>query len=103
NVSGAAGSADLADHCENDVLGGAALGEHPFDADLHGLSWLLQQALGSKHVLDLAGTDTKGERAEGAVGGGVRVPADDDHARDRQAQCARRATPRSSRTWSWRP
>ena len=35
-------------------------------------------------MLDLAGTDTKGERAKGAVGGGVRVPADDDHARERQ-------------------
>ena len=41
---------------------------------------LLDHALGGEHVLDLARADAERERAEGAVGGGVRVAADDRHA-----------------------
>ena len=42
---------------------------------------MLHHALRGEHVLDLAGADAEGERAEGAVRGGVRVAADDRHAR----------------------
>ena len=42
---------------------------------------MLDHALGGEHVLDLARADTERERAERAVGGGVRVAADDRHAR----------------------
>ena len=41
----------------------------------------LDQALGRQHVLDLAGADPERERAERAVGGRVRVAADDRHPR----------------------
>ena len=40
----------------------------------------LGQRLGGQHVLDLAGADAEGQRAEGAVGRGVAVAADDRHA-----------------------
>ena len=40
----------------------------------------------ARHVLDLAGADAKGERAEGAMRAGVAVAADDGHARLGQAE-----------------
>ena len=51
---------------------------------------VLRQGLGGEHVLDLAGADAERERAEGAVGGGVAVAADDRHARLGQARAAGR-------------
>ena len=50
-------------------------------ADAHRLGLALDEALGGQHVLDLARADAEGQRAEGAVGGGVAVAADDRHAR----------------------
>jgi hypothetical protein len=47
---------------------------------------VLDHALRREHVLDLARADPERERAEGAVGGGVRVAADDRHARLGDAQ-----------------
>ena len=44
------------------------------------LGLALQQALRGQHVADLGGADAEGQRAEGAVGGGVAVAADDGHA-----------------------
>jgi hypothetical protein len=41
---------------------------------------LLQQTLRRQHVRDLAGADAEGQRAEGAVGAGVAVAADDGRA-----------------------
>ena len=51
------------------------------DGDGHRAGPLLGQRLGGEHVLDLAGADAEGQRAEGAVGGGVAVAAHDGHAR----------------------
>ena len=42
---------------------------------------LLDERLGGEHVLDLGGADAVGERAEGTVGRGMAVAADDGHAR----------------------
>ena len=60
--------------------------ESPVDADLVGLRGALEEALGREDHLHLARADAEGERAERAVGGGVRVAADDRHARLRQAE-----------------
>src|SRR5437867_3306134 len=84
-MAGAAGGADLADDGEDDVLGGDAVLQPAVDADAHVLGLLLDQRLGGEHVLDLAGADAVGERPEGAMGGGVRVAADDGSARQREA------------------
>ena len=46
----------------------------------------LRQRLGGQHVLDLGGADAEGDRAERAVGGGVRVAADHRHAGLGQAE-----------------
>ena len=81
------------------------------DGDRHGLERLERQRLGGQHVLDLAGADAEGHRPEGAVGGGVRVAADDGDARHasgpaagrRRARCparCRRASAGGCRTRS---
>ena len=66
-----AAGADLRDDGEDQVLGGDALGQFAVDGDGHGLERAMRQRLGGQHVLDLAGADAEGQRAEGAVGGGV--------------------------------
>ena len=85
DMAGAAGSADLADDGEDDVLGGDAVFQRAVDAHPHVLGLLLDQRLGGEHVLDLARADAVGERAEGAVGRGVGIAADDGGARQREA------------------
>ena len=51
------------------------------DGDAEGLGLRLRQRLRGQHVLHFAGADAEGQRAECAVGRGVRVAADDGHAR----------------------
>ena len=58
----------------------------PVDLDGHRRGPDLGERLGCEHVLDLARADAEGERAKGAVGGGVAVPADDGHPGLGQAQ-----------------
>ena len=56
------------------------------DGDRHRLRARLRQRLGGEHVLDLGGADAERDGAEGAVGGGVGVAADDRHAGLGQAE-----------------
>ena len=79
DVPGGAADAHLPDRAEDQVLGGDAEAGHALVADQHRLGLLLDHALRGQHVLDLAGADPEGQRAEGAVGRGVRVAADDRH------------------------
>jgi hypothetical protein len=85
DVAGAAGGADLADHGQDDVLGGGALCELAVHLDLHVLGFLLDQRLGGQNVLDFGGADAVGQRAEGSVRGGVAVAAHDGGAGQREA------------------
>ena len=80
DVPGGAADAHLPDRAEDQVLGGDAEAGHALVADQHRLGLLLDHALGRQDVLDLARADPEGQRAEGAVGRGVGVPADDRHA-----------------------
>ena len=75
-----ASGADLRDHGQDQVLGRHAEGQAPGHRDRHEGRPGLGQGLGGQHVLDLAGADAERQRAEGAVGGGVGVPAHDRHA-----------------------
>ena len=86
DVALAAAGADLGDDGEDDVLGRRALGQGAVDRDRHGLEGGHRQRLGGEHVLDLAGADAEGQRAERAVGGGVGVAAHDGHAGLGEAQ-----------------
>ena len=81
DVAGHAADAELAERAEDQVLGGDAEAELALVADPHRARLVLDHALRREHVLDLARADAEGERAEGAVRGGVRVAADDRHAR----------------------
>ena len=55
-------------------------GRSPSTRDAHVLGRLLDQRLGRQHMLDLGRADAEGQRAEGAMGRGVAVAADDGHA-----------------------
>ena len=81
-----AGGADLADRAEDQVLGGDAEARLALVGDAHRARLHLQQALGRQHVLDLGGADRHRQRAQRAVGRGVRVAAGDRDARLREAQ-----------------
>jgi hypothetical protein len=83
-VAVAAGGADAADDGQHHILRRDAR-RAPIDADQHGLRLLLHQALRGHHVLDFRGTDAVRQAGEGAVRRGVRVAADDGHARQRGA------------------
>ena len=86
DVTGAAADADAAMRSRMMSLAVTPGAERAVDADLVGLERTLQQRLRGQHHLHLAGADAEGQRAEGAVGGGVGVAADDGHARLGQAQ-----------------
>ena len=77
DVAGAAADADFSDDGENDVFGGDAVGALAVDHDVQVLERDCDQALGGEHVLDFAGADAEGQRAERAVRGSVAVAADD--------------------------
>ena len=60
-------------------------GKRAVDLDPHVFGLGLDQGLGRQHMLDLGGADAVGERAEGAVGRGVAVAADDRRPRQGEA------------------
>ena len=85
-MAGTAIDTDFADDAEDDVLGGDTVGQRAVDADLHGLGFELAERLRREYVLDFGGSDTDGEAAEGAVGGGMAIPADHGFAGQRVSQ-----------------
>ena len=56
-------------------------GHFAFDLDQHVFGFFGQQGLRGHDVLDLAGANAVRQRAKRAVGGGVRVAANNGHAR----------------------
>ena len=80
----AAAGADQRDDREHDVLRGDARRELAVDGDRERAGASLRQRLRGEHVLDLAGADAEGERAERAVRGRVAVAAHDRHPRERE-------------------
>ena len=75
-----AGSTDLTDNMEDDILGANTGRELTVNLNPHVLAALGDKALGGEDVLDLGGTDTEGEGAESAMGGSVGVTANDSGA-----------------------
>jgi hypothetical protein len=78
--------ADAGQERQDDVLGGHAGVQRAVDAHLERLRPALEQRLGGEDVLDLGRADAERQRAEGAMGGGVRVAAHDRHPRLCQPQ-----------------
>ena len=79
-MAGAAADADATDDVQDHVLGADPRAQFAVDMDRHGLRLALEQALGGQHVTDLGRADAERERAEGTMGGGMAVTADDRHA-----------------------
>lgn len=65
---------------EDQILGEHARLQPALHQDPPHLELVHRQALGGEYIAHLAGTDTEGDRPEGAVGGGVRIAAGDRHA-----------------------
>ncbi len=75
---------DLADDGQNDILAGDAVGQFAIDGGAHVLGLLLDQCLRRQNVFHFRSPDAVRQRAEGAVGGGVAVAADDGGAGQRE-------------------
>ena len=79
-MAGAARSADFADDGQDDVLGGHARRQFAVDANQHVGGFFLDQRLGRQHMLHFGGADAMRQRAEGAMGRGMAVAANDGRA-----------------------
>ncbi len=77
---------ELPNDVQGHVLGADPRAQAAVDFDAAYLERIHAQALGGEHVAHLGGADAEGERAEGAVGRGVRVPAGHGHARVHHAE-----------------
>ena len=76
-----AGAADPADDGEHQILGADTRSRaRPSTRISIDFDCRIQQRLGRQHMLDLAGADAEGERAERAMRGGVAVAADQGRA-----------------------
>ena len=78
---------ELADNGEDDVFRRDSVAQTTsgFDSERLGL-FARSQGLGRQDVLDLAGADAEGQCAEGSVGGGVAVSADNGESGQRDAE-----------------
>src|SRR5690606_5379511 len=86
HAAAAAGDADVADDCENQVLGRHAGTQAAAHLDGERLRSTLQEALRSEHMTDFGRTYAESQRAERTVRGGVAVAAYDGPARLRGAE-----------------
>ena len=83
-MTGCARGGETCDEIERHILGGHTLAKRTVDRDAHGLGFLLEDALGSHHHLDLARADAERHSTHGAVRARVGVATDDGHAGKRQ-------------------
>ncbi|OIQ69628.1 hypothetical protein GALL_487700 [mine drainage metagenome] len=86
HITLSAARADFGDDRQDYVLTGYTFWQHSIDSYRHCLERRKWQGLSRQHMLDFTGTDSKCESTESTVGAGVRVTADDRHARLSQAQ-----------------
>ncbi len=84
-MAGAAGGADPADDVEDQILWRDAGAERALDAQLHRSGRRKLKRLRGQHMLDLAGADAEGERADAAVSRSVRIAAHDGRSGKREA------------------
>src|SRR4028119_2195087 len=70
---------------ERNVLGADPWREGPVDGNAHALGLSLPKCLRHQHVRDFGCANAEAPRAEGTMGGGVAVAADDEKAWKRQA------------------
>ena len=78
--------ADFGDDRQREVLGAEAFGKFAEGGDAHPFGLFLPECLRHQHMGHFRGADAERKRAEGAMGRGVAVAANDQQARQRQAQ-----------------
>ena len=88
-MADAALHSERADHVQHQVLGVDARLQGALHPDAAHLELVHGQALAGQHIAHLAGADAKGDRTEGAVGGGVGIAAGHGHAGLGEAQFGR--------------
>ena len=85
HVACATGCADCADDMQDQVFRGHPFAKFAFNPHLHRFGALQLQRLRRQNMFDFAGADAKGQRANPAVAGGVRVAANNGCAGQREA------------------
>ena len=84
-VAGAARRADFADDGQHDVFASAAHWQRALDLDQQVFGFFSQQCVGGQHVFNLTRANAVRQRPKRAVGGCVRVTANNRHAGQRRA------------------
>ena len=84
-VTGPACGANLADDGEHDILGRHTAPDLALYADQQRFRFFRHQALRGHDVLDFRCADAERQRGKCAVRGGMRIAANDSHARQRRA------------------
>src|SRR5690606_34070073 len=80
-ITGSSGGSQLGNDIKRYVFRRNPPSQLSVDINPHLFRFGLHNALGRKHHFYFRGTDTECDRAEGSVGGGMGVPADDRHPR----------------------
>src|SRR5579875_3754646 len=83
HMSGTNARAQLSYDKQGDIFGGHAGGQLALDANIHAFGLLLQKTLCRQHMLNLAGTDAKGQCAKRSMRRGMRVTTYKRHAWER--------------------
>ena len=84
-MPGAACATGFTDNCQHDIFCGNARRGFALDFNFHGFCAALFQGLRCQYVFNFGSADTKGQCAKRAVGGGMRVAADNGHPRQGHA------------------
>ncbi len=85
HVAGTARTACLTDDRQHDIFCCDTRCGLALNFNFHGFGAALLQGLGRQYVLNFRGADPEGQCAEGTVGGGMGVAADDGHPRQGNA------------------
>ena len=80
-IAGRSAGGHLGHHKEGDILGSDTFPQFSLDGDAHCFRACLQDTLGSHDHFHFAGADAESHRSHGTVGGCMRIPAHDSHAR----------------------
>src|SRR6266566_4479236 len=85
-MTGSAIGADLTNDAQGKIFRGHAFGQRAAHINQHCPWPILRQALRRKHMLNFTGANAERKCAEGSVGAGMTVAADDCHSRLGQSQ-----------------
>src|ERR1700738_1312394 len=85
-VAGSAGSADVADQRQDEILGGHAERQSALEIDTHGFRSALDDGLRCQYMREFAGADPEGQCAQSTMRAGMAVAANDQAAGKAEAK-----------------